>query len=198
MTSASGRRKPRRPKKFRFLLLYEWLTRSFKPCKVADVAGGKGLLAYMLRQDGWQSTVIDPLWQELPHKYKDLNKVRHRIKNRRAVPRISENFKAEHVKHFDLIIGMHAHGCNMQIIKACAKYDKDFALLPCCVIDEPIVKRPGVNWRESLVDYATELGFKVKKVKLNFKGKNIVIYSDKNLKREPNPDLKGIVREMEA
>jgi hypothetical protein len=84
-------------------------------------------------------------------------------------------------KDFDLLIGLHAHGSNLQIIDACKKYGKDFLLLPCCVIDEPLIKRPDVDWMESLIDYAKGKGFEVKRDELNFKGQNVLIYSDKHL-----------------
>ena len=203
MSQNTIRRKPRKPKKFRFTLLHQWLVNNFKPCRVADVGGGKGTLAYLLQESGWKVTTIDPFYQELPEKYKTLEviddsphpnpllkgegtkleKTKLKIENTTAVERITEKFSEEMVKDFDLIIGMHVHGANMQIIKACKEYDKDFILFPCCVIDEPIEKKEGINWRESLIEYATELGHEVKTVQLNFKGKNIGIYTDKHLER---------------
>ena len=100
-----------------------------------------------------------------------------------GVSRIKAVFDEDMVKDFDLIIGLHAHGSNMQIIDACAKYEKDFLLLPCCVIDEPIVKMPGIDWMGSLVEYAESKGFKVKRDTLFFKGQNVLVYTDKNLKK---------------
>ena len=80
----------------------------------------------------------------------------------------------------------------MQIIDACAEYKKDFMLLPCCVIDEPIEKREDVDWRLSLVDYAREKGFIVKEEQFNFKGKNVALYTDTNLVRRTDIDNKLI------
>ena len=40
---------------------------------MADVGGGKGLLSYLLQDSGWSATVIDPVEQALPSKYKDLS-----------------------------------------------------------------------------------------------------------------------------
>jgi hypothetical protein len=61
-------------KKFRFQLLHAWLTERFTPCRVADVGGGKGLMAYLLQRSGFDATVVDPISQTLPGKYKDLAK----------------------------------------------------------------------------------------------------------------------------
>ncbi len=181
-------KKPRKVKRFRFLYIHAWLTEVYEPCRVADIAGGKGLLTYLLNQKRWQSTVIDPLDQGLPDKYTDLDKKRIKLPPEAIVPRITAKFEPDMAKDYDLLLGLHAHGCNMQIIEAAAKYDKDFMLLPCCVIEEPIVKRPDVDWRESLVEYARKLGLEPKKVNFNFVGKSIAIYTDKHLKKRENPD----------
>ena len=151
-----------------------------------DVGGGKGLLSYLLSKSGWKATVVDPVEDVWLKKYKDIE-TKKQIKLAEGeiedVSRIKAIFSENMVKDFDLIIGLHAHGSNMQIINACAKYGKDFLLLHCCVIDEPIVKMPGIDWMESLVEYAESKGFKVKTDTLFFKGQNILIYTDKTLKK---------------
>jgi hypothetical protein len=182
------RKKPRKVKRFRFLYIYTWLTETYKPCRVGDIAGGKGLLSYLLNQRGWQSTVIDPLYQELPKKYTNLEKKRIKLPPEAKVPRITKRFSNDMAPDFDILMGLHAHGCNMQIIDAAAKYDRDFILLPCCVIDEPIEKRPDVDWRESLFEYAQNKGLEPKKVNFHFMGKSVAIYTDKHLKKIPNPN----------
>ncbi|HSX39166.1 MAG TPA: methyltransferase [Candidatus Saccharimonadales bacterium] len=180
MSQHTVRKKPRKPHQFRFQLLTEWLTATYQPCKIADIGGGKGLLAYLLSQNGFNTVVIDPVSQNLPHKFKDLKEnKRVKLADLEAVKRISEPFQTEMAQDFDLLIGLHTHGSNMKIIDAAKKYDKDFVLLPCCVIDEPIVKRHNVDWLESLVEYAQLQGLYIKKVQLNFMGQNIALYTDK-------------------
>ncbi len=179
--------KRRLNKKFRFQLLQEWLTQKYKPAKVLDVGGGKGLLSYLLNKSGWAATVIDPVDKDVYlTKYKDINTGKRVIlfqEDVQNIPRIQGIFEEEMAKDFDLLVGLHAHGSNLQIMKACKKYDKDFLLLPCCVIDEPLVKKSNINWLESLIKYAKDMGFEVKKDTLNFKGQNIIIYTDKYLMR---------------
>lgn len=163
-----------RMKKFRFQLLSQWLIEHFEPCRAADVGGGKGLLTYLLRQNGWDAVVIDPFDQPLPGKYKDIAKnKRIKIPPTEMVPRISKEFEPEMARDYDLLLGMHAHGCNVKIIEASAKYDRNFVLLPCCIIDEPIYPEPGVHWLECLMDYAVQKGFAVHPFRLNFRGQNI-------------------------
>jgi hypothetical protein len=167
-----------RMKKFRFQLLHQWLVGQFKPCKVADIGGGKGLLAYLLMKSGWDVTVIDPVQQPLPDKYKDiLAGSRVKINSAERIPYIAAEFMPEMGKDFAMLLGMHAHGCNVKIIDAAAAYGCGFAIFPCCVIDEPFYPPLGVHWLESLADYAVRKGLVVKTVRLNFKGQNIGLYS---------------------
>jgi len=169
-----------RLKRFRFQLLHQWLIHNFAPCRAADIGGGKGLLSYLLIQSGWQATVIDPVLQPLPDKYKDiLTNTRVKIDHHCRVPAITAEFETQHARGFDLLIGMHAHGCNVKIIEAAAQQGCGFVLFPCCVIDEPFVPPPGVHWLESLAGYAVQQGHAVKPFRLNFKGQNIGIYARK-------------------
>lgn len=172
--------------KFRFQLLQQWLTTRYKPAKVLDVGGGKGLLTYLLNKNGWKATVVDPAVTDYLTKYKDIETDKRVLladNEIESFPRIVGIFKEEMAKNFDLLIGLHAHGSNLQIINAVKKYDKDFLLLPCCVIDEPLVKKPNIDWLESLIEYAKGKGFDAKRDILNFKGQNALIYTDKHLAR---------------
>jgi hypothetical protein len=163
-----------RMKKFRTQLLYQWLVSVFEPCRVADVGGGKGLLSFLLANDGWQAVVIDPFDQSLPDKYKDLSSgQRVKIGADQSVRRITTAFQVEMARDFDLLVGMHAHGCNAKIIDASVKYGCGFVLFPCCVIDEPFFPRLGVQWIECLADYAIRQGKGISPFRLNFKGQNI-------------------------
>ncbi len=163
-----------RMKKFRTQLLYQWLVNVFEPGRVADVGGGKGLLSFLLMNNGWQAAVIDPFDQALPDKYKDLSSgQRVKISADQAIPRVTAEFQVEMAQDFDLLVGMHAHGCNAKIIDAAVKYGCGFVLFPCCVIDEPFYPRLGVQWIECLADYAIRQGKGISPFRLNFKGQNI-------------------------
>lgn len=165
-------------KKFRFQLLHQWIVNRIQPCRVADVAGGKGLLAYLLQESGWSATVIDPIEQGLPSKYKDLESGRQvRVQENERVPRLNGEFEAGMVEDFDLLVAMHAHGCNIQLIDAAAELGREVILLPCCVIHEPLLPPPGVHWIQWLAEYVISKGFVVEPFRLNFKGQNIGIYA---------------------
>ncbi len=164
-------------KKFRFQLMHDWILQRQQPGRVADVGGGKGLLAYLLQQSGWQATVIDPVEQTLPTKYKDLVLNRRvKIAATEAVPRLTEAFAPEMAVQFDLLVSMHAHGCNIQLIDVAAANNKRVILLPCCIIDEPLLPAPGQHWLTCLVEYAQAKNLIVEPFRLNFRGQNIGLY----------------------
>lgn len=167
-------RELRKMKKFRFQLLHRWLVDRFEPCRAADIGGGKGLLAYLLQESGWETAVIDPTPQDLPHKFKDIGTgQRIRTPADARVRHISREFEEAMAAEFDLLIGMHAHGCNAQIIDAATEQGCGFILFPCCVIDEPFYPRIGTTWLESVADYAVRQGHGLFPFRLNFKGQNI-------------------------
>lgn len=165
-------------KKFRFQLLHQWISTHLEPGRMADVGGGKGLLAYLLQGSGWTTAVIDPIDQALPTKYKDLQTNKQTaIAESERVSRINAEFEPSMAQNFDLLVAMHAHGCNIQLIDAALQYDCDLILLPCCVIHEPILPPAGTEWIQWLVEYVIDKGYTVVPFRLNFKGQNIGIYA---------------------
>lgn len=167
----------RKVKKYRFQLLHAWIVEHFEPCRVADIGGGKGLLTFLLNQSGFRSVVIDPYTQNLPTKYRNLDKKKFKISEEINIPRIDTVFEKEMAQDYDLLLGLHAHGSNMKIIEAAVEFKKNFILLPCCVIDEPIVPQPNIDWFQSLEEYAHKLGLKTERFELNFRGQNKGFYS---------------------
>lgn len=163
--------------KFRFDLLAQWVAKNYLPCRVADVGGGKGLLTYLLRQQGFDAEVIDPVYQPLPQKHRPLADGRRRGLSKESVPHRSQKFEISVAANYDLLIGLHAHGSNLVIIEAARELNKSFILMPCCVIDEPQTPPQGVNWFSWLTIVAQSSGFDLGFFRLNFKGQNIGFYS---------------------
>jgi hypothetical protein len=169
-------------KKFRFQLLHQWMQQQIEPCRVADIGGGKGLLAHLLNMSGWEATVVDPVSQGLPTKYKDLQSSRQvQIAPTETVNRRDSRFEPEMARDYDLLVAMHAHGCNIQLIDAAARFQCGFIVLPCCIIDEPLYPQGGMHWLQCVADYAKGRGFAIEPFRLNFKGQNIGLYA-----RNPN------------
>jgi hypothetical protein len=163
-------------KRFRFQLMREWIRQEFPQCRVADVGGGKGLLAYLLIRDGFDATVIDPVRQSLPRKFRELTGRRVAIPPDADVPRIACPYDIETGSEFDLLIAMHAHGVNLSILDTVTKMGTSCILMPCCVIDEPETPPRGDAWFDWLVRHATDQGLKVDYFYLNFKGQNVGFY----------------------
>lgn len=191
LKSASDVGKTPRMKKFRFQLLHQWLIHSLNACRVADIGGGKGLLTYLLRNNGWDATVIDPGSQELLHKYKNIETDKQTaVPLGSKVPRMDARFEMEMAEGFDLLIALHAHACNIKIIDAAATYGTGFLLLPCCIMDEPLYPIRGVSWVACLADYAIQRGHVIHPLQLNFKGQNIGFYSlGKNIRTRIHTDF---------
>lgn len=161
-------------KKFRFQLLHEWISNNFTPRRIGDIGGGKGLLSYLLQQSGWDTTVIDPLSQPLPIKYKDLLLDKQLpIPLEAKVKRRTACFSHEMAADYDLLVALHAHGCNIMLLDAAAEYQRQLILLPCCIIDEPLLPAHGEYWLHCLADYALQRNFTIQPFRLNFSGQNI-------------------------
>ncbi len=178
-TQNDGRRELTKMKRFRFQLLHQWICENVPPsCRVADIGGGKGLLTYLLNQSGFTATTIDPIHQTLPAKYKDLTAGRQvRIAETETVSRLDLPFAPNMARDFDLLVALHAHGCNIALIDAAARFGKGFLVLPCCIIDEPLRPPPGMHWLQCVAEYAKGKGFAIKPFRLNFKGQNIGLYA---------------------
>jgi 2-polyprenyl-3-methyl-5-hydroxy-6-metoxy-1,4-benzoquinol methylase len=118
-------------KRFRFQLMFHWLVEHLAPRRLADVGGGKGLLTYLLQEQGWQATVIDPVHQDLPNKYKDIvSGKRVKLPPTASVPHLDAEFEPAMYKDFDLVVGMHAHGCNVKIIDGAKAFGREFIMVP--------------------------------------------------------------------
>ena len=161
-------------KKFRFQLLAGWIADSFPPCTVADVGGGKGLLAHLLNQAGFQAEVVDPVDQPLPPRYRDLASGRRvRLGERERVPRRRARFGPALGRRYDLLVALHAHGSNLAVLDTVAEAGNSCVVLPCCVVDEPAAPGPGQNWFRWLAGHARGLGLEPEFFALNFRGQHL-------------------------
>lgn len=164
-------------KKFRFELLAGWIAANFPACRVADIGGGKGMLSYLLDRQGFECTVIDPVPQPLPAKYRDPGTGRQvKVPAGARVRHIARPYSAELAADFDLLVALHAHGVNHLILDSARAGGQSCVLLPCCVIGEPAAPPPGQNWFSWLAGYGRGLGLAVEYFHLNFSGQNVGFY----------------------
>jgi hypothetical protein len=176
--AAAGRRRSGddlpKMKKFRFQLLAGWIAGSFPPCTVADVGGGKGLLAHLLNQSGFQAEVVDPVDQPLPARYRDLASGRRvRLGEQASVPRRQVRFGPALGRRYDLLVALHAHGSNLAVLDTVAEAGSSCVVLPCCVVDEPAAPGPGQHWFMWLAGHARGLGLEPEFFALNFRGQHL-------------------------
>lgn len=166
-------------KKFRFQLISSWIVDNLPlHSKIADIAGGKGILTHILNGEGFFSTVIDPNKTQDPVKYRLLDGKRVKIKDN--IPYVESKFEIDMGKEYDFLISIHGHGSNLKIIDSAYKYKKKFLILPCCIIDEGIDPYSVTDWIEYLQDYANKLGIETQKIKFNFKGQRTGITNISN------------------
>jgi hypothetical protein len=109
----------------RFKAISDLICRNFKPCKVADVAGGGGMLSFELAQKGFDCTVIDPRKTDLPKEYR----LKHR-RGHKTFKRERKLFTRGDAIDYDLIIGLHPDGATKEI--CISSLTKPVFIVPCC------------------------------------------------------------------
>ncbi|VAW36826.1 hypothetical protein MNBD_CHLOROFLEXI01-3618, partial [hydrothermal vent metagenome] len=66
-----------------------------------------------------------------------------------------------------------------QLIDVAETSQKKIILLPCCIIQEPLLPAPGQHWIACVVEYALAKNLSVEPFRLNFRGQNIGLYISK-------------------
>ena len=144
----------------RFVALADYIVRNYKPCRVADVAGGTGQLSYHLALHGFDCTVIDPRKTDLPKSMRSDAR-----RKRLHIQRAKRPFRREDAKHYALLVGLHCDDATEELCHA-ATGGKAVIVVPCCHFWKGIEshgspnmgdtvrrcwKRMGVPWRELLL-----------------------------------------------
>ena len=136
----------------------KFMSRNFQPCRVADIAGGRGGLSKELKKHHFISVVIDPCRGQEKNTVKIFQKV--------------ENVS---LKNFDLLVGMHPDEATEYIIKEGLRLGKAFAVVPCCSHAKDGLKKSFTQWikyLKSLEPFKDEIRITV----LKMGGKNLVLY----------------------
>lgn len=144
----------------RFTVFADFIQKNYPHCnKVLDVAGGQGGLTIELIKRGYQVTVIDP---------------KIKIKGNK-IEKIKKYFDDSiNISDYDLIIGMHPDGATEYIIKNAIKYNKKFAVVPCCVF--PINKKLQFNYYQ-WIEYLKKYSNNIKMKQLSMNGCNIALWN---------------------
>lgn len=135
----------------RFQVMANFIKRNFRPCRIADVAGGEGQLTKILNSMGFNSIVIDP----------------RKIKNN--VPHIRSCYKNNMDDDFDLIIGLHPDEATETICHS----SKPFIIVPCCDHWQGIEKHGASNLYITIERFFHKHKIKYQIIYLPITGKNI-------------------------
>ncbi|RQM11155.1 hypothetical protein DD237_004945 [Peronospora effusa] len=169
---------------------------------VVDVAGGRGSLSFELwNKRKLPCTLVEPRPMKLlkqQHKFlKKQKKVREQSGETRPflhespVPQVNALFnmdtfleKTEYVQLVEqasLLLGMHPDEATESIFDVAIKFNKPFAVVPCCVFGQKFPSRrladgSKVLSYENLVEYLISKHPDIEKAFLPFDGKNLVLF----------------------
>jgi len=167
---------------------------------ILDVAGGRGALSFLLRQQhGRRCIVIDPAVRTASMRSQQLLRLtkreRRRLKHLGQKPSLEleqrcEWFDSAFVRQHhellskaDAIVGMHPDQATEAIVDAALLYGLPCAVVPCCVFPHlaPHRRLPGgkaVTATEDFVKYLElKIGAASGVTSLNFTGANTVVFS---------------------
>lgn len=142
----------------RFEVLAEYIAENYKSKvnRIADVAGGQGMLTRILRKKyNFDAEVIDP---------KDFTLV--------GVPKRKEEYKAEMADYYDLIVGLHPDEALHEVVESALV--RPTIIIPCCNFWTHEVKLGRDALLVEIGKYFQGNKIKFKQITFNFEGpKNI-------------------------
>lgn len=153
----------------RFLVFAKFIARNYKPCKVADVAGGIGLVSHYLNEIGFHSTVIDP------RKIKPSNQYPLSHYQFSQIPRIRSLFSENMEEDYDLIVGLHPDEATEVIIQSAIH--KHIAVVPCCHFWNGIESHGSPDMKTTICRFLQRHNLHYSITTLPMSGKNIVIWT---------------------
>jgi hypothetical protein len=139
----------------RFKITAEFIRKNFKPCTVADVAGGKGLLSLELAKFGFDCTVIET----------NPRPQNHSIKN------LKGKFTPQMAANFDLVVGLHPDQATHAICES-AKAGHKVVLVPCCFYWQGINSHGDIS--HTIRKYLAKYKIPYFETQLKMNGKNLV------------------------
>lgn len=155
----------------RFQVLSDFISRNFKPCKVADVAGGTGVLSYHLALKGFHPSVIDPRKSDLPKEYRSKYN-----RSRISIQRFRQEFIPAFSTNFDLIVGLHPDQATEPICQAVVRFKKSAVIVPCCYYWSGIKRNEANRDMASKIEgFFASHGINYWETTLPMNGKNIAI-----------------------
>ena len=164
----------------RFSVLADFVRRNFPPerlPRVADVAGGTGLLTLELLRRGYKPVVIDPRRSGLP---KSIRKQERKaaLKTGKFLRPIFLNRPVGQadLADFDLLVGLHPDEATEPLAELAA--EKPVVLVPCCNKGFGIASHGSPNATETVRRIWKRLRLDWRETLLPMTGKNVVLWTD--------------------
>eukprot|EP00934_Nitzschia_sp_Nitz4_P006747 Nitzschia sp. Nitz4//scaffold61_size107673//8561//9703//NITZ4_004221-RA/size107673-processed-gene-0.49-mRNA-1//1//CDS//3329555668//6737//frame0 len=157
---------------------------------VLDIAGGKGKLSIELSLQGKvQSTIVDPLVRKHgsklePRDAKRIRKAEAPHPGLVAKPFNQTTFVEECetiLQEASVCVGLHPDECTEDIVDVALRFNKPFAIVPCCVFSgffplRTLADGKPVRTYEELLEYLLAKDERLRQQVLPFEGRNVVIY----------------------
>lgn len=141
--------------------------------RVADVAGGRGELAFRLFELGKMPVIIDPRDRTFPGwVHRELRKRGVREGRLSTIERWRSGVENANLAGFDLIVAMHPDEATEPALRAAVTNDIDCAIIPCCVFPLDGVKRTKREW----LDYLMSLAPNLQTAELPITGDNVILW----------------------
>ena len=139
----------------RFDVTAAFIAKNFRPCRVADVAGGKGEMSTALRKYGFDCTVID---------------------TRKGAGRCAK-FTLAMVTDYDLLVGLHPDGATETLAQA-ALSGKPVVIVPCCQFWQGIDSHGATGMVDTIRRYWRKHKIDFWETQLKMNGKNVVLVAN--------------------
>jgi hypothetical protein len=181
-TKDHSQAKSLRSKIFASWLLENLLNNKTEGDRVLDVAGGKGELSMQLAHMGSVAcSVVDPVVRKRP-KMKQLRKLSKPVPEFRPLFFQAQDASTlEVVESHSCLVGLHPDEPTEDIVDLAIRYNKSFAVVPCCVFPSFNLHRrletgEFVQTYEQFLEYLMQKDSRIKRATLPLEGKNQVIF----------------------
>lgn len=142
--------------------------------RVADIAGGRGDLAFWLREMGKRPVIIDPRPSTFSRRriHRALRKEAVRTGRLVHIERQQVAIEDIDLRAFDLLAALHPDEATEPALRVALAHGIDFAIVPCCVFPLDGIKRSQGEWLRYLASLAPD----IQTSRLRIAGANIVLW----------------------
>jgi hypothetical protein len=88
------------------------------------------------------------------------------------IPRLVQRVQDTDLRAFDLIVALHPDEATEPAVRSAVEFDKDFAVVPCCVFPIDGLKRSVEEWHEYLTSFSPD----IVSTELPVNGANTILY----------------------